>query len=368
MKQGLQDYIAAVSRGMDRIGLFLSGGEDTRVLLSLLPENCRRDAFIFLDFLNREGQVAQRAASAYGADPYVHTRSETYYLDIMPQCTDLVGGGSQYIHGHTYGFHHSADLKNYSCVFGGLFSDALLKGSHIKKIKGSHSLPFLPKIKQPGFSHNRPLTSKLLEPQILSTLNQRRRGHYLWISKIRPISVDEWFELWPSSMNKNVPCVHVNRRLFRTYEPFMCKDVVKLSTRIPQHWKLNRRLFHRMAKPLLKPAKHIPHSEGWLPYYPWYVNMVVHGTTWTCRHIATRMGMINGNQGPWGDWQQVMQSKAWKSWIDRYALELQNAGSVFTISIRELLLKNKLKTSQKLNLLQSIYLIHKNYHIKGMIL
>jgi len=335
LKECLQSYVDAVTKSTDQIGLLL----------------------------NREGRIAQKAASAYGATLNIHTRSETHYLNILPQCSDLVGGGSQYNHGHTYGFHHTAGLKQYSCIFGGFLTDALTKGCNINKAKKKPWLPFFSKAKQSDSSHLLPLTTNLLESTILSELNQRRSNHYQWVKAVRPESVDEWFKLWPSSMHKDIPNLHVNRRLFRTYEPFMSNDVVKLSARIPQKWKLRRRLYQRMAKPLLEPAKHIPHPRGWIPYYPWYVNKFLRGTTKRWRNLITKIGTSEStqvHQGPWTNWQKLMQSQTWKSWEDKYASEHQEISPIFTESIRKLFEGNNLKEHQKRNLLQTLYLVEKN--------
>src|SRR5690606_31578650 len=128
---GLYRYVKSITNEVNDIAQFISVGEDSRVLTGLLQLNSR-DAFIFLDKMNREGKLAEKAAHAYEANFKMATRTKTHYLKILPHCSDLVGSGSQYHHAHTYGFHKSCKLNKYSAVFGGLLSDALLKGSHIK--------------------------------------------------------------------------------------------------------------------------------------------------------------------------------------------------------------------------------------------
>src|SRR5699024_12826093 len=82
--------------------------------------------------MNREGKVAEKAADIHGANFNIFTRSKMHYLEVLPPSTDLVGSGSQYTHAHTFGFHKICGLDRYYAVFGGLFSDALLKGACIK--------------------------------------------------------------------------------------------------------------------------------------------------------------------------------------------------------------------------------------------
>src|SRR5699024_2226013 len=126
------------------IAQFISGGEDSRTLSALL-ENIPRDSYIYLDSMNREGKLAKKIASKYNAKFNLSTREQMHYLHILEDCSDLIGTGAEYHHAHTYGFHRSLD--EFDGVFGGLFSDALLKGARIKKTQLSKKFIFLPDTK-----------------------------------------------------------------------------------------------------------------------------------------------------------------------------------------------------------------------------
>ncbi|MFG6147468.1 hypothetical protein [Halobacillus sp. B23F22_1] len=356
LRKSLMGYVHTITKEAPSIAQFISGGEDSRTLSALLSDY-NRNAFIFLDNMNREGEKAKKAASIYGANFKMETRSKTHYLEIMPPCSDMVGGGAQYYHAHTFGFHKKSKLDDYSAVFGGLFADALLKGARIKKLRGSGRLPFFPQIKKKNYSPSRPLSSTLFTPEILVELDNRRKVHLNYVKSFRHESFEEWFELWPSSMNMNIPNLHANRRLFRSYEPFMAKDVVKISATVPQKWKLNRRLFQKAAKPLLKPTKWLLHSDGRLPYYPWYVNSFVDFIMWTYRQAGRRIGIIKGNQGSWGEWSAVMNSESWERAKEAYSPGLINLTSFLKEkNIGNLFSDNYLSSVQRINLMQILYL------------
>src|SRR5699024_10173070 len=176
-----------------------------------------------------------------------------------------------------------------------------------------------------------------------------------------------WFELWPSSMNMNIPNLNANRRLFRSYEPFMSNNVVKISARVPQDWKINRRMFHRAVSPFLKPTKWLLHSDGRLPYFPWYINNVIQFRIWGYRQIGVRTGIIRGNQGPWGEWNVVMNSKEWNQAINTY---LDDTCKLFENFIKEGFTGNQLFDNrylnkvQQINLMQVLYGCHKRKKIK----
>src|SRR5699024_12175807 len=102
--------------------------------------------------------------------------------------------------------------------------------------------------------------------------------------------------------------INANRRLLSIYKPFKSKNIVKLSATVKKKWKLNRRLFHRAAKPFLKSSKWLLHGDGWLPYFPWYMNTFVHFTTWFYRSASKRLGLNKEHHEPWAEGDVVVIS------------------------------------------------------------
>ncbi|MBU9723088.1 MULTISPECIES: hypothetical protein [Bacillaceae] len=361
LRQGLQNYTEAVVKDMPHIAQFISGGEDSRFLSAILPQDRIRDSFVFLDFMNREGKVAQKAAEAYGANFNIATRSKAHYIEILPKCTELVGSGFQYHHVHTFGFHKSCKLDEYPAVFGGLFSDALLKGARVKKVRGTSRFPFIPQIKKQNYTPDQTLKSNVFKKEVLSEIKIRRQTHLSYVKSLRGESAEEWFELWPSSMNMNIPNLYGNRRLFRSYEPFMSKDVVKVSASVPQSWKLNRRLFHKAAKPMLKPTKWLLHSNGHMPYFPWYVNSFIRFIMWSTQILGKKTGIIKGNQKSWGDWNFVMNSKEWQTAKKNYSKNVTTLETALVDKdVEKLFIDGNLSKSQLKNLMQVLYTLHSN--------
>lgn len=360
LRVGIQSYVKAVSEGMDRVALFLSGGEDSRTVLGMLPENCERHAFIFLDQMNREGRVAQAAAKAYGASFTMCPRGKLWYLEILQACSDLVGKGAQYIHVHSYGFHKLANLNRYRAVFGGFLSDTLLKAYHVKRMRGFDRFPFLPYLKSSDQRKRSLDEVSIVQSRVLAELKARTDEHLEFVRSIRSEeSVYEWFSLWPISMHSDMPYLYGNRRLFASYEPFMAKKSVKVAAAVPQVWKMNRRLFQKMARPLLRPSRHLIHSNGWMPYYPWYLNVFIHGVVWFLRSVEYRLGLAKGNQGPWNDWRVILESTEWEKAVKRTAEAVKFQEEVFTVAVDKLFTESYLNVSQKVNLMQIIYQCHK---------
>ena len=318
LRQGMEEYVGRVTESMDEVAQFISGGEDSRALSGLLPGRLKRDAYIFLDQMNREGRLAGQVAGAYGAGFHPQYRSVEHYLSILPEAATLIGAGHQYTHAHSLGFHRSCGLLRYPAVFGGYLADSLLKGCFARKVRGTVRFPFLPEIGLNGEKRTQRLVHEAVPEPVLMQITERRRRHYQAVARFRPTTAHEWFVLWPATMRFAIPNFFSTRRLFRSYEPFMSHCAVKTAAAVPTRWKLNRRLFQRTAKPWLKPGRFIFHADGRLPYFPYWVNSPLQFGVCSYRNIAERFVPVKGNQGPWADWLATMRTPEWQAAEERY--------------------------------------------------
>lgn len=357
LRQGISGYVDRVTGKMTKVAQFISAGEDSRSLSGMLPEQLQRDAFVFLDSMNREGRIAKQVAEVYGAHFNVGYRSPTHYLEILPEAAKLVGSGHQYVHAHSMGFDKKCKLADYSAVFGGYLSDSLLKAAYTRKLRGVGRIPFLPEFHLKGEAQTKPITSPLVKNSVLDEVNRRRAERFKAVKVERPITAHEWFVLRPASMRVTIPNLYTTRRLFRSYEPFMCKEAVKISAAVPTTWKLNRRLFNRAMKPYLKKSKWLLHADGRLPYFSWWANMPLQFGVWLYRHVAKRVGLIKGNQGPWGDWVSNVSSPEWIEMVEQCGessipVDFLKDG----VGVEEALLSGQLSVVGRVNLMQSVYL------------
>lgn len=354
LRKSIEKNIKMVTKESNSIAQFISGGEDSRVLSGIM-KTYSRDAFVFLDQMNREGKIAAKIAKLYGANFKPFIRDQFHYLNILPTCSKLVSSNFQYQHAHTYGFHRKCNLNEYDAVFGGLYSDALLKGSRIKTSKISGRLPFIPEIRIQKDIIDNLKDITFIKKNLILKLIKRRKAHLDYIQSFREATADEWFELWPSSMNPAIANLHANRRLFRSYEPFLANDIIKISASIPQKWKLNRRLFHKMAKPLLKDSRLVKHSGGWYPYYSWVLKSIMDPIAYFSRNIGRKTGVIQGNQGPWSEWDELVKTKKWNEKFEDYKKNSYKLENVINQDINKIFYSEKLNTTQKVNMLQILY-------------
>src|SRR5690606_32513288 len=217
LRDGVSGYVDRVTKKMTKVAQFISAGEDSRSLAGMLPQRLQRDAYIFLDNMNQEGCIAKRVAEIYGAKFHVGYRSTTHYLEILAEASKMVGNGHQYHHAHSLGFDKRFKLTDYSAVFGGFLSDTLLKGHHVRKVKGVRSIPLFPQIIDPAYRPDRlGFNEGLLSDEIIFALSDRRSERYIRVSSERPDSGKEWFHIYPCSMHNDMPKLYSTRRLFRS--------------------------------------------------------------------------------------------------------------------------------------------------------
>jgi len=362
LRRGIKKYIDTVTKNMSHIAQFISAGEDSRALSGLLPQEKPRDAYIFLDHMNREGKIAQKVAKAYGANFIVGYRDPLHYLQIMPEASTLVGLGHQYSHAHSLRFDKKFNLEQYEAVFGGYLSDSLLKGAYVPKLKGSERFPFLPDmtVNRSPVNNIPDQLSQHINSDLKQAIAKRREKHYNSIKKIRPFSANEWFVLYPASMRTAIPNFYSTRRLFKSYEPFLSNEVVKIAAYVPTSWKLNRKLFHKAMQPFLKKSQWILHADGRLPYYPWWVNSPLQASIWLIRQVAKKTLKKRKNEGPWCDWNTIIKSREWKKNINEHNdIKTMNGILKSEISYIDLINSSIMKEHQKINQLQCLYQIKK---------
>ena len=243
-------------------------------------------------------------ANIYGCEFDYILRSPTHYLDILPEASKLVGSGQQYTNAHTLSLAKQSGADKHSAVFGGFLSDTLVKAHYSKKNKTYKRFSFLPEFFIEGSDRTISNVSSIFNDKTLKAINKRRASHYDYVSSLRKESAYEWFGIWPVTMYSDFPNITVNRRLFASYEAFTNKEVVKISAMVPTQWKLNRKLFHKAVKPALKASKFIPHGDGRLPYYPWYLNSFLQLPRWS-KKLFNKALKIKKYDGSWASWDQL---------------------------------------------------------------
>ena len=103
------------------------------------------------------------------------------------------------------------------------------------------------------------------------------------------------------------------------------------------------------------------HSDGRLPYFPWYTNTLIQFVYKVYRKVGMTIGIIKGNQGPWGEWKVVVNSDQWEKAIQENHNAFQQISSAFTRNdIENLLRDDNIEYFERVNLMQTLYQLQKN--------
>ncbi len=276
LQKGLKRYINSILEANPKVGILMSGGEDSRTILGLMPLDYPKDGIMVTDSLNNdEVNIAKHVAKSQKIDLTIGIIAKDYFPNIFAKCSNLVGVGADCAHVHSFGFHQDYKFYKYDAIFGGFLADTFLKALWARKeqkMKRTFFFQGIEKVDESSeFFH---FSNIMISEKVFSQINQRKDNHRNTIKKIRQNSVTEWQSFWPISMQRDIPNIWGHRRLFKNYEPFTANEVIKVAAAAAQKIKANRMLFQKAAKPFLKNTKWIPHNNGFLPYYSHRFNNV----------------------------------------------------------------------------------------------
>jgi len=283
-REVLRDLLQRAATEYGRLSFLLSAGEDSRTLLSLAPREVARHCITVAPSLNREAHIAKSVADALNASWEFHEQSpESYLLDLGRRAL-LSGSGGLAIHAHLLGIVRRSSLTNQPVVIGGFGSDAFLKGHFYKVNSQLLALGY-----QQLIANRENIDVRELQPldgDILSEIASRRRAHERRLAGVRANGINEWMACWPMSQDHEIVNFWSNRRLFASLEAFMCPAILEIAASIPPDWVLNRRLFNKMAAPVLRETRWIAHGEGHYPAFSWKTNLVLRPTVRALRRLG----------------------------------------------------------------------------------
>lgn len=304
LREGFVEGVRAACRGAERVGLLLSGGEDSRAVLGAVPAGVAVRAFTFGDRENREVRVARAVARAHGAELVLGRRHPAHYERGFAEVASLLGSSHLFMDVHGYGFHEALGIRDLPVVLGGLSADSLLKADHA--FEGGRERGARPE----GILASLPPAAPL-RGELVRAVAERRAAFRERVMALRPGTAVEWERLWPFSMRVHGANVHGNRRLFAVHEAFHCNAVVKLAAAVPLGWKVHRALFRGAMRPLLARTWHVPHSEYRYPYFGRAANLLLLPGLAAARGLrALATGEVRARQRPWPRWRQVDGSEA----------------------------------------------------------
>lgn len=124
----VQHSINSKTESVENVGLLLSGGMDSRVVLGGFAPSSPPNTFTVGNFENNEFDVARELAQIVGTPHHFVQRSLTHYTDILPKAVSAGGAMYSYQHGHFFGLNlpTSTDLLLHGHGFDYMFQGMYL--------------------------------------------------------------------------------------------------------------------------------------------------------------------------------------------------------------------------------------------------
>jgi len=357
LQKGLKNYMNKILEAEPKLGILMSGGEDSRTVAGMIPEKHSKDGFIYCETINNEVKITEEIAKRYSINLNVGHMSKNNFVDNMEQFCDLVGVGCDGANVHSFSFYKTLNYHKYDVIFGGFLADTFLKSLwSSKSSKRSHFFLFGAKENIINFSEYKDISHSCINNDLIVEVNKRRKVHWDFLKSIRPSTTQEWMGIWPISMQRDIPNIYGHRRLFRSFEPFTSSEVIKVGSIAPQKIKSNKILFQKAMKPFLSKTKWIPHNAGYLPYFKYWINNVLFKP-----YYKVLFRFFTNRNSTLANWFDVFKRSEVRFKEDLYkGAILKYCGNVFSKKSEfEIIDNSNLNNIQKRNILQLGYFLFK---------
>lgn len=250
----------------NRIGVQLSGGMDSRIVIASIPQELDCTGVTFCDAENRETRISKQVAECYERDWMLLLREPEFLGNTAMRATRFIGCEGEWHHAHALGLEKEFRGRNFENVFTGLFVDNNFKGYYAKDLavqsRGKGLLP--PKcISKPKNYPNAstPWCKHVLKSEIQEARITRRQNHYDRHFARGRQSEWEWLDGYPVSQASDNTGWFVERRILPMRLPVYDRQLVELAMRIPATEKAGGQFFNRAIVHLLGPGNRIPNAN-----------------------------------------------------------------------------------------------------------
>lgn len=177
-----------------RIGVCLSGGLDSRLIMSAVPEELECVGLTFGDTLNREMKTAQRVSRVYNRQWFPLFRDKHFLENTIINMVNLAGCEGDWLNAHTVGFIEKIEEIGVDILLNGNGIDEFLKGLHaiirVKRLGGVLPTKYVKRRLGYGKIFSEFINSNI-KKDVLELMRARRKGFYNHnVDRNRPITVE----------------------------------------------------------------------------------------------------------------------------------------------------------------------------------
>jgi len=241
--QALKNAAAEATRGAKSVAVTLSGGLDSRAVLTSIPQHLVTSAVTYVTHENNETRVAQKVARAAGAAHLFAGRDEDYFADLLLDRGIQLLGCERRAAAHGFCVPDNGLHRKFDVFLGGQLSDTFLKNHYMPfdqreqiRPKGIRErcrqmLGMRPVVGKPSVysTIGRHLALIHLKPDMREAVVDRRAARLKVVQAIRPTTGEEWARFWPTSRQDDLAHVLGNIRLFPFDTLYMQKSIIDIA-------------------------------------------------------------------------------------------------------------------------------------------
>ncbi|WP_207132058.1 asparagine synthase-related protein [Halorhodospira neutriphila] len=313
LREKVQQALQKGLEGKKQVKALFSGGEDSRAVVSLLPEGSECELVTFADELNREVRLAERAARALGRPLVFIQRPYKFYQRDIQSRVYAIGGISEIRQTHVWG-RLAQPLKDADAVIGGYVADSLFKSEKMGNVKRSRKR-LTPETMESSSAEQplgieKAIRQSWINQSVAAAVDERHLAHHERIREFRPVTAANWHRLWPwgSQARSYAHYMACHLACPAVVEPFISPQVYRLAASMPEQLRVDRKAFRAAFAPAMGKAGWLPTTSGHIPRLGGYIGHWVELGTVTSRYgrdlaanvTAQIRGRIPRSQGPWG--------------------------------------------------------------------
>lgn len=333
-----------------KIGVLLSGGLDSRVVMAAVPKSADCIGLTFCNAPNRETCIASRVARCYNRKWHLLVRDVEFLANNTVDIVRFTGCELDWVSAHNMGFVETFDEYHVDAFLSGMPFDDYLKGykAHdmvkIKKLCGIMQ----PRFKRKVFDYANNMADfwkQKLSRRVVSDVYDRRKFYYEDNIESNRSSI-EWHYIYPYSQSFEAAYWVADRRVIPLRLPGTDRRILDFAFKCPTELKLGDRILQKAARDLLGKGCCItnandgvrPCSGHWLRLAQRAIRKLLNGTT----AILEKLGKESKTQHSWHDYQKYWsESTKLRELIHEYGVNLDQFDGILFKENGRFLLERK---------------------------
>ncbi len=248
----------------ERIGVSLSGGLDSRLVMAIVPQSVECIGLTFCDTMNRETKTAAKVAQCYGRQWVPLFRDPEHVANMTEAAIRFIGCEGFFLDTHIIGLSEAISRCRVDRVLSGLKMDTYLRCYYAYDVVRVARLAGLlpPRYVQRHFDFAGNVAgfwASVLEEPVLAGLRERRERFMERYGDTGRTSQVDWLTVYP--VFSGIEGWPAERRVLGIVAPALDRKLIEFSFKCPLILKAGGRVYMKAAKGLYGPGCRIANAN-----------------------------------------------------------------------------------------------------------